>query len=80
MTREIVDERTRLLVLDLTDSEPPKLLIGVIHLRAGGQASVIVNMLAIPRVQPGCEIEVRIDPQDRSKVAIDEKLTYLGYS
>jgi hypothetical protein len=37
----------------------------------------IVNLLAIPRIQPGCEIEVRIDPQDPSKVAIDQTLTYL---
>jgi hypothetical protein len=34
----------------------------------------IVSLLAIPRIQPGCEIEVRIDPRDPSKVAIDEKL------
>jgi hypothetical protein len=44
------------------------------------QVSVIVSLLAIPRVQPGCEIDVRIDPHDRSKVVIDEKLTYLGYT
>ncbi|WP_394834338.1 hypothetical protein LVJ94_48350 [Pendulispora rubella] len=43
------------------------------------QVSVLVSLLAIPRIQPGCEIEVRIDPQDRSKVVVDEKLTYLGY-
>jgi hypothetical protein len=41
--------------------------------------SVIVNMLAVPRIQPGCEIDVRFDPKDRTKVVIDEKLTYLGY-
>jgi len=43
------------------------------------QVSVLVSQLAIPRIQPGCEIEVRIDPQDRSKVVVDEKLTYFGY-
>ena len=43
------------------------------------QVSVLVSQLAIPRIQPGCEIDVRIDPQDRSKVVVDEKLTYLGY-
>ena len=44
------------------------------------RVEVIVSKLAIPRIQPGCEIDVRIDPSDRAKVVIDEKLTYLGYA
>jgi len=38
--------------------------------------SVTVDRLAIPRVQPGCTIEVRIDPNNAEHVVIDEKLTY----
>lgn len=41
--------------------------------------SVIVDKLAIPRIQPGCAVEVRIDPADRGSVVVDEALTYLGY-
>lgn len=42
-------------------------------------ASTIIDQLAIPRIQPGCEIVVRVDPNDPSKVAIDDALTYLDY-
>ena len=38
----------------------------------------VINLLAIPRIQPDCLIDVRYDPADRSTVVIDESLT-LGY-
>jgi hypothetical protein len=34
-----------------------------------------VSRLAIPRIQPGCEIQVRLDPADGTKVVIDPGLT-----
>lgn len=43
------------------------------------RASVIIDKLAIPRVQPGCELQVRVDPSDPSRVALDESVTYLKY-
>lgn len=43
------------------------------------RAEVIVDKLAIPRIQPGTVIGVRVDPRDPSRVLIDEALTYLGY-
>ncbi len=41
--------------------------------------SGIVSKLAIPRIQPECEIVVRVDRNDRSVVVIDEALTPYGY-
>lgn len=41
--------------------------------------SVYVSQLAIPRIQPGCEIVVHVDPKDRMNVVLDEDLTYFGY-
>ena len=38
-----------------------------------------VSLVAIPRVQPGCEIVVRIDPADRDHLVIDSELTPYGY-
>jgi hypothetical protein len=43
------------------------------------RVSTIVSKLAIPRVQPGCEIAVRLDPRDPSNLVIDEALTPYGY-
>jgi hypothetical protein len=34
-----------------------------------------VSSLAIPRVQPDCHIDVRVDPADKTRVAIDPGLT-----
>lgn len=41
--------------------------------------SAIISKLAIPRIQPGCEIHVRLDPRDRSRLVIDQALTPYGY-
>lgn len=35
-----------------------------------------VSQLAIPRVQPDCELDVRVDPADDSRVAIDPSLGF----
>ncbi len=35
----------------------------------------LVSRLAVPRIQPGCEIQVRLDPADAAKVVIDPALT-----
>ena len=43
------------------------------------RTTIVVSLLAIPRIQPGCEIQVRVDANDRGVVLIDESLTYLGY-
>lgn len=43
------------------------------------ETTVIVSQLAIPRIQPGCELAVRVDPRDGSRVVVDESVTYLGY-
>ena len=44
---------------------------------AGQQAKVrsVISRLAIPRIQPGCEILVRLDPADAKKIVIDPDLT-----
>ena len=42
-------------------------------------ATTIVSQLAIPRIQPGSTIQVRIDPADPNRVVVDESVTYLGY-
>jgi len=34
-----------------------------------------VSSLAVPRVQPDCVIDVRVDPADRTRVALDPGLT-----
>jgi hypothetical protein len=36
--------------------------------------SMFVSTLAIPRVQPGCEIDVRVDPADAAYVVVDPAL------
>jgi hypothetical protein len=41
--------------------------------------NALISELAVPRIQPGCEIEVRVDPDDRENVLIDEALTPYGY-
>lgn len=38
-----------------------------------------ISQLAVPRVQPACEIDVRLDPSDRSRVVVDPALTPSGY-
>jgi len=43
------------------------------------RTSVMISKLAIPRIQPETEIVVRVDPNDRNIVVIDEKLTPYGY-
>ena len=35
----------------------------------------LISQLAVPRVQPGCEIQVRVDPADGKKLVIDPALT-----
>ena len=45
----------------------------------GTSFTTYVRTLAIPRIQPGCEVSVRIDPKDPTRVVIDEELVYPGY-
>ena len=35
----------------------------------------LISRLAVPRIQPGCEVPVRVDPADGNKVVIDPALT-----
>ena len=35
----------------------------------------LISRLAIPRIQPGCEIQIRIDSADAKKVVVDPALT-----
>jgi hypothetical protein len=44
---------------------------------AGDQVKVrsLISRLAIPRIQPGCEIQVRRDPADLKKIVLDPALT-----
>ncbi len=44
-----------------------------------GLTEGIISQLAIPRIQPGCEIKVIVDPQDRTSILVDEDLTPYGY-
>jgi hypothetical protein len=37
--------------------------------------SAVISQIAIPRVQPGCEIAVRIDPLDDANLVVDPALT-----
>ena len=39
----------------------------------------LISMLAIPRIQPGTVIDVRVDRADRARVVVDEQLTAYGY-
>jgi hypothetical protein len=39
------------------------------------QVRSVISRLAIPRIQPGCEIQVRRDPADGKKIVIDPGLT-----
>ncbi len=43
------------------------------------EATSYIRTIAIPRIQPGCELEVRIDPQDRGRVVLHEDVVYPGY-
>jgi hypothetical protein len=45
------------------------------------QATVraLISQLAIPRIQPGCTIAVRIDPNDAGNLLVDPALTPYGY-
>lgn len=45
-----------------------------------GLTEAIIDQLAVPRIQPGCEIKVVVDPQDRSSILIDAELTPYGYN
>jgi hypothetical protein len=40
----------------------------------------LVCKLAVPRIQPECEIEVRVDPADRGCLLIDEALSPNAYA
>lgn len=41
--------------------------------------TALVSKLAIPRVQPDTQIDVRVDPADRQRVLLDASLTPYGY-
>jgi hypothetical protein len=41
--------------------------------------TALVSKLAISRVQPDAEIDVRVDPNDRQRVLLDASLTPYGY-
>lgn len=41
--------------------------------------SALISQLAIPRVQPGCEIKVHVDPRDRTNLVVDAALTPYGH-
>lgn len=43
-----------------------------------GLTEAIISQLAIPRIQPGCEIKVMVDPEDRSSILVDADLTPYG--
>ncbi len=44
------------------------------------QLTTLVSNLAIPRVQPDCQVDVRVDPKALTRVVIDPALTPHGYS
>ena len=44
------------------------------------ECHVLISKLAIPRIQPNCEISVRVDPNDHSFVVVDPELTPYGYN
>jgi hypothetical protein len=57
------------IVLDLTVADRP----------AGRfSARTLISELAIPRVQPGCEIDVRVDPADEANIVLDPALSPFG--
>jgi len=56
------------LVLEIQDDPPRRV-----------STSTLISQLAIPRVQPGCDIAVRIDLQDPAHLVVDEALTPYGY-
>ncbi len=39
----------------------------------------LISQLAIPRIQPGCTIAVRVDPTDPGTMVVDPSLTPYGY-
>jgi hypothetical protein len=43
------------------------------------KTSALISQLAIPRVQPGCEIRVHVDPRDRTNLVVDAALTPYGH-
>jgi hypothetical protein len=58
------------LELDVTiDGKPPY--------RATTRA--LISQLAIPRIQPDCQIAVKIDPKDPQHILVDATLTPYGY-
>jgi len=40
-----------------------------------GKVRSLISRLAIPRIQPGSEIQVKVDPADAKKIVIDPALT-----
>jgi hypothetical protein len=40
----------------------------------------VVSKLAVPRIQPGCVLGIRVDPDNRDNLVIDETLTPSGYA
>jgi hypothetical protein len=38
------------------------------------RVATTISSLAVPRVQPGCQIAVRVDPADAARLAIDPEL------
>ncbi|MEL6177623.1 MAG: hypothetical protein AAFS10_01660 [Myxococcota bacterium] len=44
------------------------------------QVTAVINQLAVPRIQPDSIIHVAIDPEERSRVAVDGALVYPGYA
>jgi len=42
--------------------------------------TTLISLLAIPRIQPGCEIAVRVDPDDRHYILVDPELTPYRYN
>ena len=49
------------------------------HLPYAANISALISMLAIPRVQPGCRIDVRVDPEEKTRLVVDPSLTPYGY-
>lgn len=39
----------------------------------------LISRLAIPRIQPACELDVRVDRTDRQRLVVDAALTPYGY-
>jgi len=61
----------------MIDLELDVSLDGATPYRVSVQA--LISLLAIPRIQPRCEIAVQVDRADRSRVVVDSALTPYGY-